>query len=141
MRPSPAITQRKTGSSRIAGSGRVYDFEGVVEQGYPLTEGIPDVNEPASSYIWTDLARHGKTLYHFGEFISTKFCDDSGEAPKDKSPLAGTPEPAPEYCKAAAIRKGEAIPATYGGGTSPYPWAIPLIYKKRGYQARTRGPL
>ena len=119
----------KTWQQSYRGSGRVYDFEGVVEQGYPLTEGIPDVNEPASSYIWTDLARHGKTLYHFGEFISTKFCDDSGEAPKDKSPLAGTPEPAPEYCKVAAIRKGEAIPATYGGGTSPYPWAIPLIYK------------
>ncbi|HMD22241.1 MAG TPA: beta-propeller fold lactonase family protein [Alloacidobacterium sp.] len=111
------------------GSGRVYDFEGVVEEGYPLLEGIPDVNEPASSYIWTDLAKHGKSLYHFGEFVSTKFCDDSGEAPKDKSPLAGTPEPPRELCKLAAIHKGEAIPANYGGGTSPYPWAIPLIYK------------
>ncbi|QNI34447.1 bifunctional YncE family protein/alkaline phosphatase family protein [Alloacidobacterium dinghuense] len=111
------------------GSARVYDFEGVVEQGYPLLEGIPDVNEPASSYIWTDLAKHGKSLYHFGEFVSTKFCDDSGEAPKDKSPLKGTPEPPREPCKLAAIHKGDAIPANYGGGTSPYPWAIPLIFK------------
>jgi DNA-binding beta-propeller fold protein YncE len=119
----------KTWQQSYRGSARVYDFEGVVEQGYPLLEGIPDVNEPASSYIWTDLAKHGKTLYHFGEFVSTKFCDDSGEAPKDKSPLAGTPEPAPEYCKVGAIHRGEAIPANYGGGTSPYPWAIPLIFK------------
>lgn len=111
------------------GSGRVYDFEGVVAEGYPLTEGISDVNEPASSYIWTNFARHGKSLYHFGEFISTKFCDDSGTAPKDRSPLAGTPEPAPEHCTVGAIHKGDAIPANYGGGTSPYPWAIPLIYK------------
>jgi DNA-binding beta-propeller fold protein YncE len=111
------------------GSGRVYDFEGVVEEGYPIQEGIPDINEPASSYIWTNLARHGKSLYHFGEFISTKFCDDSGTAPKDKSPLAGTPEPAPEHCKLGAIRHGDPIPANYGGGTSPYPWPIPLIYK------------
>jgi DNA-binding beta-propeller fold protein YncE len=119
----------KTWQQSYRGSARVYDFEGVVEEGYPLLEGIPDVNEPGSSYIWTDLAKHGKSLYHFGEFVSTKFCDDSGEAPKDKSPLAGTPEPKPEYCKVAAIHKGEAIPANYGGGTSPYPWAIPLIYK------------
>ena len=119
----------KTWQQSYRGSGRVYDFEGVVEQGYPLLEGIPDVNEPASSYIWTDLARHGKTLYHFGEYISTKFCDDSGEAPKDRSPLAGTPEPKPEHCKVGAIHKGEAIPANYGGGTSPYPWAIPLVYQ------------
>ena len=119
----------KTWQQSYRGSARVYDFEGVVEQGYPLLEGIPDVNEPASSYIWTDLAKHGKSLYHFGEFVSTKFCDDSGDAPKDKSPLNGTPEPTPEYCKVAAIHKGDAIPANYGGGTSPYPWAIPLIYK------------
>jgi DNA-binding beta-propeller fold protein YncE len=119
----------KTWQQSYRGSARVYDFEGVVEEGYPLLEGIPDVNEPASSYIWTDLAKHGKSLYHFGEFVSTKFCDDSGEAPKDKSPLAGTPEPSRELCKFGAIHKGEALPANYGGGTSPYPWAIPLIYK------------
>lgn len=119
----------KTWQHSYRGRERQYDFEGVVEQGYPLLEGISDINEPASSYLWTNFARHGKTLYHFGEYISTKFCDDSGEAPKDKSPLAGTPEPPPEHCKVGAIRKGEAIPANYGGGVSPYPWAIPLIYK------------
>ena len=119
----------KTWQQSYRGSARVYDFEGVVEQGYPLLEGIPDVNEPASSYIWTDLAKHGKTLYHFGEFVSTKFCDDSGEAPKDKSPLKGTPEPQREPCPLASIHMGDAIPANYGGGTSPYPWSIPLIYK------------
>ena len=111
------------------GRERQYDFEGVVEQGYPLLEGIPDIDEPGSSYIWTDLARHGKSLYHFGEFISTKFCDDSGEAPKDPSPMAGTPEPPPVHCARPAVKHGEAIPAVYGGGTSPYPWDIPLVSK------------
>jgi hypothetical protein len=119
----------KTWQQSYRGSARVYDFEGVVEEGYPLLEGIPDVNEPASSYIWTDLARHGKTLYHFGEYVSTKFCEETAQAPKEKSPLAGTPEPTPEYCKVAAIHKGDPIPPNYGGGTSRYPWAIPLIYK------------
>jgi DNA-binding beta-propeller fold protein YncE len=110
------------------GNERMYDFEGVVENGYPLHEHIPDVNEPASGYLWTDLAKHGKSLYHFGEFISTKFCDDSGEAPKDQSPLLGTPEPT-QACPHPYIHKGDAIPANYGGGVSPYPWPIPLIYK------------
>jgi len=111
------------------GAERMYDFEGVVAQGYPLQEGFADINEPASSYLWTDLARHNKSLYHFGEYISTKFCDDSGEAPKDPSPLNGTPEPPRQRCPRSAILPGEAIPANYGGGTSPYPWHIPLIYK------------
>jgi DNA-binding beta-propeller fold protein YncE len=112
------------------GHERGYDFEGVVEEGYPLLEHIPDVDEPGSGYLWTDLARSHKTLYHFGEFISTKFCDDSGEAPKTR-PLpqqGGTPEET-HFCEHPFVRKGEAIPDNYGGGTSPYPWQIPLIYK------------
>ncbi|HTW60158.1 MAG TPA: beta-propeller fold lactonase family protein, partial [Terracidiphilus sp.] len=47
------------------GRERPYDFEGVTEEGYPLLEHIPDINEPDSGYLWTDLAAHGKSLYHF----------------------------------------------------------------------------
>ena len=110
------------------GRERTYDFEGVVQNGYPLEEKMPDINEPASGYLWTDLAKHGKTLYHFGEFVSTKFCDDSGEAPKEKSPLEGTPEPT-HFCEHSFISQGDEIPASYGGDKSPYPWKIPLIYR------------
>ena len=112
------------------GRERPYDFEGVVEEGYPLLENISDIDEPGSGYLWTDLARSHKTLYHFGEFISTKFCDDSGEAPKDR-PMpeqGGTPE-GTHPCAHPFIHPGDPIPANYGGGTSPYPWNIPLIYK------------
>src|SRR5271166_5099277 len=59
------------------GAERTYDFEGVVQNGYPMEEKMSDINEPDSGYLWTDLRRQGKTLYHFGEFVSTKFCDDS----------------------------------------------------------------
>ncbi len=111
------------------GKERVYDFEGVVEQGYPLAEGISDVDEPASGYLWTNLAKHGKSLLHFGEYISTEFCSDKPAAPKDRSPLLGTPEAESRSCPKNSIRKGEAIPAMYGGGKSEYPWNIPLIAK------------
>ncbi len=119
----------KTWQQSYRGRERPYDYEGVVEQGYPLLEKIPDIDEPDSGYLWTDLARHHISLYHFGEFISTKFCDDSGEAPKDPSPLNGTPEPRPEHCDHPAILPGAAVPAIYGGGHSPYPWKIPLIFE------------
>jgi DNA-binding beta-propeller fold protein YncE len=115
----------RTWQQSYRGREKVYDFEGVVENGLPLTEKIPDVNEPASSYLWTNLARHGKSYYHFGEFIATHFCGGK-QAPR-KSPLEGTPEPDPQYCANGAISKGEAVPENYGGGKSPYPWAIPLI--------------
>ncbi len=60
--------------------------------------GYPDVNEPGSNYIWSDLARHGKSLYHFGEFISTVFCASPDMAPEDTAPTEGTPEPEPAKC-------------------------------------------
>lgn len=119
----------KTWQQSYRGNERSYDYEGVVADAYPLLQGIPDVNEPASGYLWTNLARHNKTYYHFGEFVSSKFCDDSGEAPKEKTPLQGTPEPAPVLCAHPYIRKGDSIPANYGGGISQYPWNIPLIAK------------
>src|ERR1700691_3623473 len=81
----------KTWQQTYRGSERRYDFEGVVAGAYPIQQKIPDVDEPASGYLWGNFARHGKTLYHFGEFISTKFCDDSGEAPKDLPAAEGTP--------------------------------------------------
>jgi DNA-binding beta-propeller fold protein YncE len=118
----------KTWQQSYRGKERVYDFEGEVENGYPLTEGISDVNEPNSSYIWTNLARNGKSLYHFGEFISTEFCANPDMIPKGSSPTEGTPEPEPVQCGTRGdIRHGEAIPQNYGGGNSPYPWPIPLI--------------
>jgi DNA-binding beta-propeller fold protein YncE len=120
----------KTWQQSYRGKERIYDYEGINQKGYPLLEGISDVNEPGSSYLWTDLARNGKSLYHFGEFISTKFCSDPESPAPQESPTEGTPEPAPERCGAhGSIRHGEAIPQNYGGGTSPYPWPIPLISK------------
>ena len=105
---------------------RSYDYEGEVASGYPLLQGIPDVNEPGTGYLWGNLARHGKSLYHFGEFIATTFCTDKKPGPQT-APQPGTTVPATTGCTPPAIHKGEAIPANYGGGMSPYPWAIPMI--------------
>ncbi|MGB9145999.1 MAG: beta-propeller fold lactonase family protein, partial [Acidobacteriaceae bacterium] len=111
------------------GHERVYDFEGVVEGGYPLLEHIPDVDAPGSGYMWTDLARHHISLYHFGEFISTEYCDEVGTMQKAQLPQqSGTPE-GHHPCPHPFIRKGDPIPANYGGGISQYPWNIPYIYK------------
>lgn len=111
------------------GHERPYDFEGVTEEGYPLWEGIPDIDAPESGYLWGDLARHHKTYYHFGEFISSEFCDTAGNAPPGMLPSqGGTPE-GHHFCPNPFIRKGDPIPANYGGGRSPYPWPIPRIYK------------
>ncbi len=118
----------KTWQQSYRGRERAYDYEGVVSGGFPMLEGIPDVNEPASRYIWTNLAAHGKTLFHFGEYISTTFCTElKAVAKQQTSPTLGSPEGLEVGCPHPAIHPGEQIPVNYGGGASPYPWAIPMI--------------
>jgi DNA-binding beta-propeller fold protein YncE len=108
------------------GNQRFYDFEGAVADGYPLLQKIPDVNEPASGYIWGDLAEHGKTYYHFGEYISTIFCTDKVRENMPTNPQEG-PMMEGRTCDRKAIAPGEAIPEQWGGGVNKWPWPIPLI--------------
>ncbi|HTV81190.1 MAG TPA: hypothetical protein VME18_00960 [Acidobacteriaceae bacterium] len=119
----------RTWQINYRGRERTYDFEGVVEEGYPLLEHIPDVNEPESGYMWTDFARHHISYFHFAEYISTQYCNASGAPPKQLLPeQGGTPE-GTHYCAHPYIRFGDPIPARYGGGISKYPWNIPFIYR------------
>jgi len=116
----------KTWQQSYRGEQRTYDYEGVVADGYPLLQGIPDVNEPASGYLWGNLAAHGKSYYHFGEFISTKFCNEVKTANPRPNPQQG-PMPAGQRCARAAVAPGEALPAEWGGGVNKWAWPIPLI--------------
>ncbi len=106
---------------------RTYDYEGVVANGYPLLQHIPDVEEPGSSYIWSDLAAHGKTIYHFGEYISSIFCGEKEAKKLTADPTLGAMSGGVVACSPAAIQPGEAIPAEWGGGKNLWPWAIPRL--------------
>jgi DNA-binding beta-propeller fold protein YncE len=112
----------KTWQQNYRGSQRTYDYEGVVANGYPLLQKIPDVNEPRSGYLWGNLAAHGKTYYHFGEYISTTFCDEANVADPTLGPMLKG-----RGCARKAIEPGEALPAEWGGGVNKWPWPIPLI--------------
>jgi DNA-binding beta-propeller fold protein YncE len=112
----------KTWQQSYRGSERPYDFEGVVADGYPLLQNIPDVNEPGSGYLWGDLAAHGKTYYHFGEFISSTFCGESAVADPKLGPMLAGPK-----CAQKAYEPGAPLPAEWGGGVNKWPWAIPVL--------------
>ena len=124
----------KTWQQAYRGNQRTYDFEGVVAEGLPLEQKIPDVNEPASGYLWGNLASHGKTYYHFGEYISEVFCDEVKTANPQQGPmLAG------QVCPRKAIEFGEQLPAEWGGGASKWPWPIPLIASSKATKAELVG--
>ncbi|MFZ1085265.1 MAG: beta-propeller fold lactonase family protein [Terracidiphilus sp.] len=112
----------KTWQQSYRGDQRSYDYEGVVAEGYPLLQGIPDVNEPASGYLWDNLAEHGKSYYHFGEFISSTFCDELKTANPQQGPMLGGGN-----CARKAVAPGETLPTEWGGGVNLWPWPIPLM--------------
>lgn len=104
-----------------------YDYEGVVSDGVPFAQGIPDVAQPESGYIWGNLARHGKTLYHFGEFISTVFCTDKAQPIRQSDPQQGPMREGKSCSTRNEVKPGEDLPEVWGGGVNKWPWAIPLI--------------
>ena len=112
----------KTWEQSYRGGQRTYDYEGVVADGYPLLQKIPDVNQPSSGYLWGDLARHGKTYYHFAEFISSTFCGAKSSPNPQLGPMLEGPK-----CANPEIAPGAPIPAEWGGGTNKWPWPIPRL--------------
>lgn len=112
----------KTWPQNYRGGQRTYDYEGAVAENYPLLQRIPDVNEPWSGYLWGDLATHGKSYYHFGEYISTTFCNEARVADPRMGPLMQGRD-----CAHKEIAPGEALPIEWGGGINKWPWPIPLI--------------
>jgi DNA-binding beta-propeller fold protein YncE len=116
---------------------RTYDSGGSVADEYPLEQGIPDVDDPTTGFLWDNLARRGLTYRIYGEFISAVWC----KSEKVPSPKQGTPSPVASTCPVAEIKKGDPLPANVGhprGGPSPWPWAIPQIKRMRPTKAALR---
>jgi DNA-binding beta-propeller fold protein YncE len=112
----------KTWQQSYRSGDRTYDYEGVVANDYPLLQKIPDVNEPASGYLWGNLAAHGKSYYHFGEFVATTFCNEVKTANPQMGPLLQG-----AHCTHPFVAPGEELPVEWGGGVNLWPWSIPLM--------------
>ena len=121
----------RTWQLNYRGNQRGYDFEGVVSQGIPLEQRIPDVNEPSSGYIWGNLAKHGKTLYHFGEFISSTFCTDKGHSVAQTDSREGPMREGAACATRNEVKPGERLPEVWGGGVNKFAWAIPLLARNQ----------
>ena len=100
----------------------LHDYTGVVEKYFPLQQKIPDVNEPVSGYLWNNLAAHGKTYYHFGEFITSVYCNEHAVLDPGTGPIVSGPS-----CVHKFYSPGEALPEAWGGGTNKWPWPIPVL--------------
>jgi hypothetical protein len=76
------------------------------------------------------------TYRHYGEFITTTWCTDTEDT---DPPSGGAPPEQPPSCVRKEIKPGEDLPAEFGGGKSPYQYAIPLIAKDVPTKPELRG--
>ncbi len=88
---------------------RTYDFEGLVNSECPLLQGIADVDEPATGYLWANAARGHLRYRHYGEYINTEWCTEPGWVNSPASTGATT-----ELCRKKSIAPGETLPDGMG---------------------------
>jgi len=128
----------KTWQISYRGRERIYDFQGTVNDEYPLDHNQPDVDDPGTGYLWDNVAAHNASYRDYGEFVQAEWCNKSRRA---ASPKQGTPSAATAACPRSDIRKGDTLPPNVGdphGSASPFPWAIPALKGVKPSKANLR---
>jgi hypothetical protein len=118
----------KTWPIAYRGNERTGDFGGYVAGELPLEYNEPDVDDPATGFLWDNLARHGFSYRDYGEYVSTAWCEPEGEG--SVSGKEASPPPVSARCARPAVKKGEPLPPNVGqphGSSSPWPWAFPKL--------------
>jgi DNA-binding beta-propeller fold protein YncE len=103
------------------GKERTYDFQGSVADELPLEHDEPDVDAPATGYIWDNMAAHGLSYRDYGEFLVTIWCRQEG---------ARAPSRFSAKCAQSEVSKGQRLPPNVGqphGSDSPWPWPVPMM--------------
>lgn len=106
------------------GSERPEDY------GNGLDQGLPDMDDPGTGFIWDNLARHHFTYRIYGEMLDVAWCENANRT----SPQEGPAESPSKECSPAVISKGDALPPNVGnppGGPSPWPWSVPRLESVR----------
>lgn len=112
------------------GNEHTYDYEGAVGNELPLEQGIPDIDEPGTGFLWANAKRSGVSYRHYGEFVESVWCVPAGDW--ELSPAYASIRQ--EQCAKKTISRGDPLPPNVGnprGGPSPYPWEIPVLVKDR----------
>jgi DNA-binding beta-propeller fold protein YncE len=113
------------------GSERPEDYGNALEQG------LPDMDDPGTGFIWDNLARHHYSYRIYGEMLDVAWCKSSSSA----SPREGPSANSSARCPTADINRGDALPKNVGnppGGPSPWPWPVPRLESVRATKATQR---
>jgi len=126
----------KTWQIAYRGKERTYDFQGQNAEEYPLERNLPDIDDPMTGFIWDNLSKNNKTFRIYGEFVYAVWC--TGYRADSSST---TPPSAESTCPREEVTQGGTLPPNVGnphGGTSPWPWPVPLFSSVKPTKAALR---
>ena len=128
----------KTWQIAYRGKERTYDFQGTVAGEYPLDHKDADIDDPSTGFLWDNLSRHGVSYRDYGEYVNAEWCN---KLPRVSSPKQGTPSREEAECPRTNVEKGGDLEPNVGnphGGSSPWPWAVPLFKGVKATKAELR---
>ena len=117
----------KTWQIAYRGKERTYDFQGQVAEEFPLEHNQTDIDDPATGFLWDNLARNHLTYRDYGEFVNAQWCNEERRA---STPKQGTPSGQQAPCPRTEVHEGETLAPNVGdprGAASPWPWPVPLF--------------
>ena len=128
----------KTWQIAYRGKERTYDFGGLVAGEFALEHKQPDIDDPATGFLWDNVAHHGLSYRDYGEFLGAVWCSKLRDA---ASPTQGTPSGLKAPCSRSEVNQGEELESNVGdphGGPSPWPWPVPLFKEVKPSKAVLR---
>jgi len=99
---------------------------------------MPDVDDPATGFIWDNLSRNHLTFRDYGEFVIALWCN---EPRRTSPPKEGNPSEQESQCSRTDVKQGGTLPPNVGdphGSHSPWPWAVPLFREVKPTKALLR---
>lgn len=128
----------KTWQIAYRGKERTYDFQGTVAGEFPLDRHESDIDDPATGFLWDNLARHGVSYRDYGEYVDAVWCNKIRKA---ANPQQGTPSNLQAPCPRTEVHPGETLESNVGdprGGPSRWPWPVPLFKHVKATKAVLR---
>jgi hypothetical protein len=128
----------KTWQIAYRGKERTYDFQGEVADEFPLDHNQPDIDDPATGFLWDNLARNHLSFRDYGEFVNAQWCNGYRA---DSSAKPGMSPDQKARCPQATVEQGGALPPNVGdphGAISPWPWPVPMFSRIKPTKAALR---
>lgn len=112
------------------------------DYGNALDQGVPDMDDPGTGFLWDNLAQHRLSYRLYGEMLDVNWCRSPAPEQYREAQLRHRETGHFSVCDSPEVHRGEPLPGNVGtppGGPSPWPWPVPRLRTIRPMKPAQRG--